>query len=195
MDNSWRALHVVANHEKRVAQHLKARSLEHYLPLFPQKSRWTDRTVILEKPLFPGYVFVRFAQQEKPAITSTPGVIQLVGNGPAAAISHIEIDSIREALAKGCRLQPHPHVTAGMHVRIRSGVFEGREGFVTAFRQSCKVVLVLSGVSQCFSLEMHIQDIEALTRTVRVDDSPLSQGTYLSSSVPLRERALQNWDM
>jgi hypothetical protein len=37
MDTTWRALQVVANHEKRVVQHLTARSLEHYLPLYSQK--------------------------------------------------------------------------------------------------------------------------------------------------------------
>jgi transcription antitermination factor NusG len=162
MDSSWRALQVVANHEKRVAQHLTARSLEHYLPLFSQKSHWTDRTVNLERPLFPGYVFIRFALRDKLAVVSLPGVVHLVGNGPAASISCVEIDKIRAALAKGYSLQPHPRIAVGMRVRIRNGVFEGTEGLVTNLRQHCRIVLALPGIEQCFSLEAQIQDIEIL---------------------------------
>ena len=162
MDSSWRAVQVVANHEKRVAQHLTARSLEHYLPLFSQKSHWTDRTVNLKRPLFPGYVFLRFAPHEKLAVVSVPGVLHLVGNGPAASISCAEIEKIRAALVEGYPVQPHPRISVGMRVRICNGIFEGTEGLVTNLRQSCRGVLALSAVEQCFSLEAQIQDIEVL---------------------------------
>lgn len=185
MDTTWRALQVVANHEKRVVQHLTARSLEHYLPLYSQKSHWTDRTVVLQRPLFPGYVFVRFIQQEKSKVVSTPGVLHIVGNGSAATISCIEIEKIRAALKDGYCLQPHPKVVVGMRVRIRSGIFEGAEGLVTDLRQSRKVVLALSAVEQCFSLEVQIQDIEALTRCPdRMPNGSSSQWSHSPASVP-----------
>jgi len=185
MDASWRALQVVANHEKRVAQHLTTRSLEHYLPLYSQKSHWTDRTVVLKRPLFPGYVFVRFIQQKKPTVVSTPGVLHLVGNGPAATISCIEMEKIRAALTDGYCLQPHPRVDAGMRVRIRSGIFEGTEGLVTDLRQGCKVVLALSGVEQCFSLEVQIRDIETLTIwPARTANSSSAQWSHSPATVP-----------
>src|ERR1019366_5046267 len=79
----WHVLHVIANHEKRVAQHLSVRSLEHYVPLYTERSRWTDRSVDLERPLFTGYVFVRFSPESKLSIISTPGVLRLLGNARA----------------------------------------------------------------------------------------------------------------
>ena len=30
----WHVLHVLSNHEKRVSQHLVARTVDHYLPLY-----------------------------------------------------------------------------------------------------------------------------------------------------------------
>jgi len=48
----WHVLHVVSNHEKRVAQHLSVRSVEHYLPLYTERVKWTDRTAVVERPLF-----------------------------------------------------------------------------------------------------------------------------------------------
>jgi hypothetical protein len=37
----WQVLHVLANHEKRVAQHLVVRSVEHYLPFYTERVKWT----------------------------------------------------------------------------------------------------------------------------------------------------------
>lgn len=156
----WHVLHVVANHEKRVAQHLSVRSIEHYLPLYTERSRWTDRSVRLERPLFLGYVFIHFSPQERLSVLSTPGALRLLGDGDGQRVSAVELDRIRESLAKGYSLRPYPSIPVGTQVRIRSGVFQGVEGVVTEFRQQCKVVIALTAVQQCFSLEIGTDDIE-----------------------------------
>ncbi len=165
-DSPWRVLHVVANHEKRVAQHLTARSLEHYLPLYSTRSKWTDRVVDIERPLFTGYVFVRFARESRISVVSAPGVLRLLGSGIGETVSTEEIERIREGLASGCILRPHPKVSVGEMVRVNRGVFEGVEGIVTELRQQCKVVIALAATRQCFSLEMELDDIEVLRKTV-----------------------------
>lgn len=92
-----------------------------------------------------------------------PGVIRLLGNSQSDTVSKEEIDRIREGLLKGYVLRPHPSVPVGTAVRVRSGVFEGAKGTVTELRQRCNVVIALSAVKQCFSLEVGIDDIEVLT--------------------------------
>lgn len=163
MDHSpWCVLHVSVNQEKKVAQHLAMRSVEHYLPLYTERSRWSDRTVVLERPLFLGYVFVRYQAATKSRIVSTPGVIRILGNGAHDTVSSEELHKIRTSLANGSLLRPHPNLTVGTQVRVRSGVFEGALGIVTELRHRCKVVLELSAVRQCFSLEVGQEDIEVL---------------------------------
>ncbi len=103
-DSPWRVLHVVANHEKRVAQHLMARSLEHYLPLYSLRSKWTDRVVDLERPLFTGYIFVRFAREARLSVVSAPGVLRLLGSGIGETVSAEEIERIRTE--PGHRMHP-----------------------------------------------------------------------------------------
>src|ERR1700689_4791595 len=112
-EQPWRVLHVIANHEKRVVQHLASRGLEHYLPLYALKSRWSDRTVALERPLFPGYGFTRFTATERIGALSTPGVLSLLGDGDMGVVSADEIKRIREALATGQTLRPHPAIVKG----------------------------------------------------------------------------------
>ena len=156
-EQPWSVLHVVANHEKRVAEHLAVHSLEHYLPLYTEQSRWSDRIVQLERPLFIGYVFVRFAPQARTVLRKIPSVLHVLDGG---TVSAEEIDRIREGLAGGCVIRPHPDVAVGTRVRISQGFFAGAEGIVTKFCQSCKVVMELTSTQQRFSVETNLENIE-----------------------------------
>lgn len=162
MNSPWQAAQVMTNHEKRVTEQLTARSVEHYLPLYTEKSRWTDRTVTLERPLFPGYVFIRFVPGNRITVLSTPGVLHLLGKQTAGMVPPEEIERIRTALAKGYLLRPHPQIARGMRVRMKHGVFAGMEGKVLEVRGNCKVVMALTGVDQYFSLSTKIDDLEIM---------------------------------
>ncbi|MGD0294785.1 MAG: transcription termination/antitermination NusG family protein [Terracidiphilus sp.] len=162
--NPWHVLHVISNHEKRVAQHLDVRSVEHYLPLYTERVKWTDRSVIAERPLFSGYVFARFLPQNRLSVISTPGVLRLLGEEAGSMVSCEELDRIRDGLASGLLLRPHPSVNVGTRVRVRDGVFAGVEGVVTELRRQCKVVIALAAVRQCFSLEVELDALEVLKK-------------------------------
>ena len=162
--NPWHVLHVTANHEKRVVQHLDARAVEHYLPLYSERSQWSDRAVLLERPLFAGYVFVRFSPRQKLSIVSIPGVLHLLGGNGSDTVSAAEIDRIRLALTNGYRLRPHSWLSVGTNVRVRGGIFDGVSGLVTELRQECKVVIALSAVQQSFSLEIPMEQLEVIDR-------------------------------
>ncbi len=125
----WHVLHVLSNHEKKVAQHLQVHSIEYYLPLCKEKVRWTDRTVVAERPLFSGYVFARFDFQSRIPVISTPGVLRLLGNQKWDLVEEEELEKIREGLAKGLPMRPHPAITVGTKVLIRADVFAGGEGW------------------------------------------------------------------
>ena len=173
LETPWHVLHVHSNFERRVAQHLTVRAVEHYLPLYRERVKWTDRTVVTERPLFSGYVFARFLPESRITVISTPGVVRSLGDEGGNLVSCVELDKIREGLASGLLLRPHPNVSVGARVRIRAGIFEGVEGVVTEFRQQCKVIIALTAVQQCFSLEVELGDIEVLKKPpVRLNLSP-----------------------
>jgi transcriptional antiterminator NusG len=168
--SSWHVLHVLSNHEKRVAQHLTVRSVEHYLPLYTERVKWTDRTVLAERPLFSGYVFARFAPPVRISVISTPGVLHLLGDQEADMVSEEELAKIRSGLANGLALRPHRGVSVGTRVRVCQGVFAGAEGVVTELRKQCRVIIILAAVRQSFSLEAGIDDLEVLDKqAVRPD--------------------------
>jgi transcriptional antiterminator NusG len=164
--NPWQVLHVISNHEKRVAQHLVVRSVEHYLPLYTERVKWTDRTVVADRPLFSGYVFARFSPQQRIAVISTPGILRLLGSEERDMVSCEELDKIRDGLTSGLLLRPHQCVSVGTRVRVRDGIFSGAEGIVMELRHQCKVIISLAAVHQCFSLEVEFSALEVLKKPV-----------------------------
>ena len=87
----WHVLHVNTNHERRVAQHLVVREVEHYLPLYTEPAKWTDRDVVAERPLFSGYVFARFDPHTRISVISTPGVLRLLSSETRDMVSDEEL--------------------------------------------------------------------------------------------------------
>jgi len=158
----WIVLNVLSNHERTVAQHLESRSFDHYLPLYSEKVRWTDRTVLTERPLFSGYVFVRYSPERRKDAISIPGVIRSLGEESHNTVMGSEIERIRIGLGSGLLLRPYSGYSVGTRVRIRAGAFEGVEGVVTEFRQQSHVIVTLSSARHSFTLEVDAPDIEVL---------------------------------
>lgn len=159
-EDPWHVLHVTANHEKRVVQHLRARAVEHYLPLYTEQSHWTDRAVQLQRPLFAGYVFIRYSPRQRLSIISIPGVLRLLGGHGCHTVSCEELERIRLGLAKGYLLRPHPGMEIGTNVRVCGGIFDGVTGVITELRPECKVIIALSSVPRYFSLEIGMEQLE-----------------------------------
>ena len=162
----WHVLHVLSNHEKRVTRHLTVRSVDHYLPLYTERVKWTDRTVATERPLFSGYVFARYSPQSRISVISIPGVLRPLGDESRDMVSCEELDRIRDGLASGLLLRPHQSVSVGTRVRVRDGVFSGVEGIVTELRHQCRVIINLAAVRQSFSLEVTLDDLQVLIEPV-----------------------------
>lgn len=178
----WQVLHVRSNFEKRVTAHLAIRSVEHYLPLYRERVRWSDRTVTTERPLFTGYIFARFPPEARITVISTPGVVYTLGDSEGSLVSCAELDNIRMGLASGLLLRPHPNLNVGTRVRIRRGIFQGVEGIVTEFRQQCKVVIALAALRQSFSTVVDITDIEALKAPAVRPQAVSARGGWVLSS-------------
>src|SRR6267378_7417179 len=77
----WYAAYTRANHERRVADQMAEREVEHFLPEYESVRKWKDRKVRLQMPLFPGYVFVHLALNDRLRVLQVPGVAKLVSFG------------------------------------------------------------------------------------------------------------------
>lgn len=159
----WYAAYTSANHEKRVAEQLSAREVEHFLPLYTSVRRWKDRRVTLDLPLFPGYVFVRFTLRDRLQVLQVPGVAKLVGfNGLPTALPQEEIDLLRTSFASGVRAEPHPYLTAGRRVRVKSGSLAGLEGILVRRKNRTWFVISLDLVMRSAAVDIECSELEPI---------------------------------
>ena len=164
----WFALQVRARHEMGVAEYLKGKGYESFLPLYTSRRRWSDRIKEVKAPLFPGYLFCRFNPHDRLPILKTPGVTQIVGyNHVPIPVDEAEIDGIRTLVASGVPNQPCPFMEVGNRVRIESGVLRGLEGVLLEFKGKRRLVLSITLLQRSVAVEVDSEVVSVLRSTHR----------------------------
>src|SRR5260370_10283938 len=129
----WVAVQVRPNYEKTVAAHFHATAQEHFLPLYRSRQRWSDRVKEVYRPLFPGYLFCRYARQNRTGILSTNGVVRIVGyGGDPAPVADEQIVAIRRIIRAPLFCAPLANIPEAASVRITTGPLKGLEGRLLA---------------------------------------------------------------
>lgn len=160
-ESKWYAVYTSSRHEKRVVQQLEERHLSCFLPLYRSVRRWKDRRKELELALFPGYVFVHVAAEQRLPVLQVAGVVRFVSfNGHPVPLPETEIEALMNGLNGGSRLEPHPYLTIGRRVRIRYGPLAKAEGILIRRKDKFRVVLSLDLIMRSVSVEVDEADIE-----------------------------------
>ena len=157
----WRAIYTRHQHEKMIAQVLSAKGLQVFLPLYNSTRRWKDRTVQLSLPLFPCYLFLRGMEERRLEVVTTPGIVSvLTVNGEPAAIPESEIESVRRAIERGNRVEPHPFLRCGDRVRVVAGPLQGLEGILVRKKNLCRLVLSVELLERSAAVEVDVSSVE-----------------------------------
>ncbi len=160
-EEQWYVTYTCANHEKRVAAELAARSVEYFLPLYHSVRRWKDRRVAIDLPLFPGYVFVRFALRDRLRVLQIPSVVRLVGfNGQPATLPDEEMEILRSGLTRQLGAEPHAYLSVGRRVRITNGPLAGLEGILKRKKNNLRVVVSLELIQRSIIVDVDGSDVQ-----------------------------------
>ncbi|HEX3094611.1 MAG TPA: UpxY family transcription antiterminator [Candidatus Angelobacter sp.] len=159
----WFAAYVRSRHESRVAQRLTAIGVEHFLPQYKAERKWSDRSVQLMLPLFPGYIFVRTQIEKRLAVLETPGVIYLVGAREPEPLEDEEIEQLK-AETKSGEARPSVYPVAGDAVRVIRGPLTGREGMLVRERGKNRVVVMVASVAKAMSVEVEMDAVTKITK-------------------------------
>lgn len=160
----WYALATQPRHEKAVAGHLHAGSIEAFLPILKTPSQWKDRKVMIDRPVFPGYVFAHIDLSERKAVYNVPGVVRILSfNGQAAAIEDSEIEAVRICLTRGNHPEPYPFPAVGEKVRVMTGALQGLEGIVSRVKNQYRIVVSISLIHQSVSAEVDADLLEPIS--------------------------------
>jgi transcription antitermination factor NusG len=134
---SWFAVQVKPKCEKVVAESLRSKGYETFVPV--------DRAARNNPPLFPSYVFCRFDAAVKAPIVTTAGVIRIVGfSGRPAAIDSDEMSSLIAAYRAVDGLKATEHFCDGDLVELAAGPLRGCRGELIRIDERLNFVVSIS---------------------------------------------------
>jgi transcription antitermination factor NusG len=163
----WWAIKTRANFERTVFDQLRAKSFETFLPTYRVWSRRTDRARLIDRPLFPGYLFVHTDLSifnHRVAVLRTRGLVRIIGGsqGPEP-VRDSEIESIQILCASDRMLEPWSRLEAGQLVRIVSGGLAGATGVVVEVAGKGKrIVCNVELLGRAVAAELKADQVEPL---------------------------------
>jgi transcription antitermination factor NusG len=137
--------------------------MEHFLPQYESVRRWKDRKMRLQLPLFPGYLFVHLAAQERLRVLQVRGVVRLVGfDGSPTPMPEEDLERIREFLGRGWHPEPHPYLQAGRRARVVRGPLAGMEGIIWRRKNRSRLVLSFESIQRSIAIEIDETNLAAI---------------------------------
>jgi transcription antitermination factor NusG len=162
-ERRWYALYVRQRYERIVSCHLGGKGYEIFLPTYQSRRRWSDRTKIIETPLFSRYVFCKFDLRDRLPILMVPGVHFVVGFGKTATpVDPVEFDAVRQVVDSGLFCEPWPFVKIGNPVRVESGPLAGLEGLVLEVKKSYKLIISVNLLGRSVAVELDRDSVKPL---------------------------------
>jgi transcription antitermination factor NusG len=137
-------------------------SIEHFLPLTKNRRRWKNGcNMLVEEPLFPGYLFVRMDRSERAQVLSLPGVHSIVGVGrEPVALPQFEIEALRKSV-DFLNIEPHSYLNVGERATILRGPLTGITGIITRKKNGLRFVLSLDLIMKSVAVEVDAADLES----------------------------------
>jgi len=156
----WFAVQVQPQHELQVACQLQYKGFEHFLPSSDVKRRWSDRQVLIHKPLFPGYLFCRSKRSQFTTLLTTAGVYRIVGfGGRPVPVPENDIDQIHRVLNSKRILSTTSHFQSGERVQIGSGPLLGVIGVISQRRNKHRLIISIDHLMRSLSVDISSSDV------------------------------------
>jgi transcription antitermination factor NusG len=159
----WFVLTVAPQHEISVKHHLETKGFKSSVPTYRVRRRWSDRVKTITLPLFPGYVFCRFAVDGRVPVLNTPGVRGAVSFASQLAyLEDCEIERIRRIADSGLYVEPLAGLKAGMHVKIIDGPLIGMHGVFVDVNGSARVVVNVELLNRAVAVQVDTEAVAPL---------------------------------
>jgi transcriptional antiterminator NusG len=160
----WYAIHTCSRHEAKVESALQRKNLETFLPRINVPSRRRDRKLLINIPLFPGYLFVHTELDIGVyyQIVSAKSVVRLLGpNGHAVPVPQEIIDSIKIIVAGDHVYYPWRYLEKGRQIRVVEGPLAGTIGVILKRKEKKRrLVVALELFQRSVAVELEDEAVE-----------------------------------
>ena len=149
----WFVIYTKSRNEKKVAELLQKNGVEVFCPLVKLKKNWSDRSKIVETPLFNSYVFVNLSEKDRNVVFNVPGVIRYLFWLKKPAIARdSEIESLKAMLSETMDSFSIENYQIGDTIKISEGAFKGVEGVIEK-QTNTKLHVILENVGIKITLQ------------------------------------------
>ncbi|MFH2066043.1 MAG: UpxY family transcription antiterminator [Pseudomonadota bacterium] len=164
---AWYVLHTKSRFENVVRDGLEKKSFEAFLPKIKVKSKRRDRKLMIQVPLFPGYLFVR-TDLNPPRhldILKTAGVVRFIGNtGGPLPVFEETIESLKIMVLGGEEIITGTRFKEGDKIVVVNGPFTGITGQFIQYRGQGRVVVNIDALGQFAAVNVDEDDVEPVSR-------------------------------
>ena len=158
-DLRWFVAHTRPRREKKLVQFGEREGLSATLPCYKSAHKYRGKTVVFEKPLFPGYVFFQLLPTQRQLIFQSDYVANLlvVDDQP---LFERQLNAVLQALETDMEIVLAPEIGAGKRVRITSGPLRGVEGWVEQRSGMTTVFLRVDFISKAAAIKVEAHQLE-----------------------------------
>lgn len=183
----WFAVLVRTGREKTANLLLENSGYECFLPVSKSTRRWSDRTKVIEVPLFPGYLFCRMNPHNRLTVLMTPGVMQIVGVGKTPIpVEEEEVAAIQRVQKSGLSAMPWPYMQIGNVAQILDGPLRGLTGIVVKIKSGMKLVLSVNLLQRSVAVEVERNWVGVVQAGKPAEINAMRrQSTVLTDALPL----------
>ena len=153
---NWFVIYTKSRQEKKVALELEKMGITVYCPMVSQIRQWSDRKKKVEVPLISSYVFVHLKERDREAVFEVPGIVRYVYWLEKPAIVRDEEIAVMKAWLSTQTVEAKVEgLRRGDRMKVSSGVFEGKEGFVEEISKN-RVLLLLPDLGMKITLNRNL---------------------------------------
>jgi transcription antitermination factor NusG len=149
----WFVAHTKPRREKKLAEYCRRQNIAATLPCYNSAHKYRGKTVVFQKPLFPGYVFLQLEPGQKNSVRQNDHVAKLLEVFDQETFQQ-QLQDILMALETNLEVRLAPAIGEGMRVRIRSGPLQGLEGWVERRYGMSTVLLRLDFINQAAAVKI-----------------------------------------
>ncbi|HOX58731.1 MAG TPA: transcription termination/antitermination NusG family protein [Candidatus Paceibacterota bacterium] len=157
----WFVAHTKPRREKKLVEHCRRQSIAATLPCYDSAHKYRGKTVVFQKPLFPGYVFLQLEPQKKDSVRQNDHVANLLEVFDQETFQR-QLQDILQALDAKVGVRLAPAIGEGMRVRIKTGPLQGIEGWVEQRYGMTTVLLRLDFINQAAAVKIDADSLEPI---------------------------------
>lgn len=157
----WFVAHTKPRCEKKLAEHCQREGFSTTLPCVRVAHKYRGKTVVFQKPLFPGYLFLQITREQRNRVYQSDYVANLLDVFDQETFVS-QLEQILAALETETDIQLVPVIGKGTKVRIKSGALRGMEAWVEDRFGMSTVLLRLDFIGQAAAVKVDANDLEPL---------------------------------